>query len=117
MFPAAGGRRLLGHYVTKGPGIKPIRPEYVAAVLSELADDAAVFTVDTGTPCIWAARHIDYGRDRRMFGSFTWASMANASPNAFGAALSFPGAAGHRPMRRRRLHHARAGRPADPGPA
>jgi pyruvate dehydrogenase (quinone) len=84
-------RQRLGHYVTKGPGIKPIRPEYVAAVLSELADDDAVFTVDTGTPCIWAARHIEYGRGRRLFGSFTWASMANASPNAFGAALSFPG--------------------------
>ncbi|MGD0557030.1 MAG: thiamine pyrophosphate-dependent enzyme [Streptosporangiaceae bacterium] len=84
-------RRRIGHYVTKGPGIKPIRPEYVAAVLSELADDNAVFTVDTGTPVIWAARHIEYGRDRRMFGSFTWASMASASPNAFGAALAFPG--------------------------
>jgi pyruvate dehydrogenase (quinone) len=84
-------RRRLGHYVTKGPGLKPIRPEYVAAVLSELADDDAVFTVDTGTPVIWAARHISYGRDRRMFGSFTWASMASAAPNAFGAALAFPG--------------------------
>jgi pyruvate dehydrogenase (quinone) len=84
-------RRRLGHYVTKGPGLKPIRPEYVAAVLSELADDDAIFTVDTGTPDIWAARHIQYGRDRRMFGSFTWASMACASPNAFGAALAFPG--------------------------
>jgi pyruvate dehydrogenase (quinone) len=84
-------RERRGHYVTKGPGIKPIRPEYVAAVISELADDDAVFTVDTGTPCIWAARHIDYGRDRRMIGSSTWASMANASPYAFGAALSFPG--------------------------
>jgi pyruvate dehydrogenase (quinone) len=84
-------RRRLGHYVTKGPGIKPIRPEYVAAVLSELADDDAVFTVDTGTPIIWAARHIDYGRGRRVFGSFSWASMASASPNAFGAALAFPG--------------------------
>jgi pyruvate dehydrogenase (quinone) len=79
------------HYVTKGPGIKPIRPEFVAAVLSELADDDAVFTVDTGTPCIWAARHIEYGRDRRMIGSSTWASMANASPYALGAALAFPG--------------------------
>ncbi|HTU08256.1 MAG TPA: thiamine pyrophosphate-dependent enzyme [Trebonia sp.] len=84
-------RRRLGHYVTKGPGIKPIRPEYVAAVLSELADDDAIFTVDTGTPVIWAARQISYGPHRRMFGSFTWASMASASPNAFGAALSFPG--------------------------
>jgi pyruvate dehydrogenase (quinone) len=84
-------RRRLGHYVTKGPGLKPIRPEYVAAVLSELADDDAVFTVDTGPPCIWAARQIEYGRGRRLFGSFTWASMANAAPNAFGAALAFPG--------------------------
>ena len=84
-------RRRLGHYVTKGPGLKPIRPEYVAAVLSELADDDAIFTVDTGTPCIWAARQVEYGRGRRLFGSFSWASMASASPNAFGAALSFPG--------------------------
>ncbi len=84
-------RRRLRHYVTKGPGIKPIRPEFVAAVLSELADDDAVFTVDTGTPCIWAARHIEYGGYRRLFGSLTWASMASASPNAFGAALAFPG--------------------------
>ena len=26
-----------------------------------------------------------------MFGSLTWASMASAAPNAFGAALAFPG--------------------------
>ena len=84
-------RRRLGHYVTKGPGLKPIRPEYLAAVLSELADDDAVFTVDTGTPVIWAARQIEYGRGRRMFGSFTWASMASAAPNAFGVAMAFPG--------------------------
>jgi pyruvate dehydrogenase (quinone) len=81
----------LQHYVTKGPGLKPIRPEYVAAVLDELADDDAMFFADTGTPCIWAARHIRYGAERRLFGSFTWASMASASPNAFGAQLAFPG--------------------------
>jgi pyruvate dehydrogenase (quinone) len=84
-------RKRLGHYVTKGPGIKPIRPEYLGALLSELADDDAVFTVDTGTPCIWAARHIEYKRDQRMLGSFTWASMADAAPYAFGAAMAFPG--------------------------
>ena len=84
-------RKRLGHYVTKGPGIKPIRPEYLGALLSELADDDAVFTVDTGTPCIWAARHIEYGRGRRMLGSYTWASMACASPYGFGAAMAFPG--------------------------
>jgi len=82
---------LLQHYVDKGPGIKPIRPEFLAATLSELASDDAMFFVDTGTPCIWAARHLKGGTNRRIFGSFSWASMANAAPNAFGAQLAFPG--------------------------
>ena len=82
---------LLSHYVEKGPGIKPIRPEYLAATLSALASDEAMFFADTGTACIWMARHIKGGANRRLFGSFSWASMANAVPNAFGAQLAFPG--------------------------
>ena len=82
---------LLQHYVTKGPGIKPIRPEFLAATLSQLAADDAMFFADTGTACIWMARHISGGRNRRLFGSFSWASMANAAPNAFGAQLAYPG--------------------------
>jgi len=82
---------LLQHYVEKGPGIKPIRPEFLAATLSELASDDAMFFADTGTACIWLARHINGGRNRRLFGSFSWASMANAAPNAFGSALAYPG--------------------------
>jgi len=82
---------LLQHYVEKGPGIKPIRPEFLAATLSELASEDALFFVDTGTACIWAARHLKGGTHRRIFGSFSWASMANAAPNAFGAQLAYPG--------------------------
>jgi pyruvate dehydrogenase (quinone) len=82
---------LLQHYVEKGPGIKPIRPEFLAATLSELAAPDAMFFLDTGTACIWGARHLQGGRDRRIFGSFSWASMANAAPNAFGAQLAYPG--------------------------
>lgn len=82
---------LLQHYVDKGPEIKPIRPEFLAKTLSDLAADDALFFADTGTPVIWLARHISGGRDRRLFGSFSWASMANASPNAFGAQLAYPG--------------------------
>jgi pyruvate dehydrogenase (quinone) len=82
---------LLQHYVEKGPGIKPIRPEFLAATLSSLASDDALFFADTGTACIWLARHIKGGRNRRLFGSFSWASMANAAPNAFGAQLAYPG--------------------------
>src|SRR6202034_3816850 len=79
------------HYVEKGPGIKPIRPEFLAATLSDLASDDAMFFADTGTAVIWLARHIKGGRDRRLFGSFSWASMANAAPNAFGAQWAYPG--------------------------
>jgi pyruvate dehydrogenase (quinone) len=82
---------LLQHYVTKGPGIKPIRPEFLAATLSEVAADDAMFFVDTGTACIWMARHMNGSKNRRVFGSFSWASMANAAPNAFGAQLAYPG--------------------------
>jgi pyruvate dehydrogenase (quinone) len=82
---------LLHHYVDKGPGIKPIRPEFLAATLSDLASDDAMFFADTGTACIWMARHIKGAPKRRLFGSFSWASMANAAPNAFGAQLAYPG--------------------------
>ena len=44
---------LLQHYVDKGPEIKPIRPEFLTATLSEVAADDAMFFVDTGTACIW----------------------------------------------------------------
>jgi pyruvate dehydrogenase (quinone) len=82
---------LLQHYVVKGPDIKPIRPEFLAATLSELASDDAAIFADTGTACMWLARHIQGGKNRRLFGSFSWASMANAAPNAFGTQLAFPG--------------------------
>jgi pyruvate dehydrogenase (quinone) len=82
---------LLQHYVKKGPGIKPIRPEFLAATLCELASDDAMFFADTGTAVIWLARHVKGGTNRRLFGSFSWASMANAAPNAFGAQLAYPG--------------------------
>ena len=82
---------LLNHYVEKGPDMKPIRPEFLAATLCHLASQDAMFFADTGTPCMWLARHIRGGTNRRFFGSFSWASMANAAPNAFGAQLAYPG--------------------------
>jgi pyruvate dehydrogenase (quinone) len=79
------------HFVDRAARTKPIRPEYLAATLSTLASEDALFFADTGTAVIWAARLIEYGAHRRLFGSFSWASMANASPNAFGAQTAFPG--------------------------
>lgn len=78
-------------YVDDGEKREDIRPEFLAATLNELMDDDAIVTVDTGTACMWVAHQMDFRGDRRMFGSFNWASMANASPNGFGAAKAFPG--------------------------
>ncbi|MEW2168247.1 pyruvate dehydrogenase [Streptomyces sp. NPDC007084] len=68
----------------------PIHPEYVAAVLDELADDDAVFTVDTGMCNVWAARYISPNGSRRVIGSFSHGSMANALPMAIGAQFTDP---------------------------
>ncbi len=85
---------LLQHYVEKRTGDQnPIRPEFLAATLkrSQASDDAMFFADTRNAACIWLARHIIGGRNRRLFGSFSWASMANAAPNAFGAQLAYPG--------------------------
>ncbi|MER0448996.1 pyruvate dehydrogenase [Streptomyces sp. Edi4] len=63
----------------------PIHPEYVASVLDELAAEDAVFTVDTGMCNVWAARYISPNGRRRIIGSFSHGSMANALPQAIGA--------------------------------
>ncbi len=63
----------------------PLHPEYVASVLDELADDDAVFTVDTGMCNVWAARYLTPNGRRRIIGSFSHGSMANALPQAIGA--------------------------------
>ncbi|MGW4235386.1 pyruvate dehydrogenase [Streptomyces sp. NPDC004749] len=63
----------------------PIHPEYVAAVLDDVAADDAVFTVDTGMCNVWAARYLSPNGRRRVIGSFSHGSMANALPQAIGA--------------------------------
>ena len=67
-----------------------IHPEFVASVINELAAKDAIFTVDTGMCCVWAARYIDATGERKMLGSFNHGSMANAVPQAIGAALACP---------------------------
>ncbi len=70
------------------PGGKVIHPQYVARLISELADDDAVFTCDVGTQSVWAARYLKMNGKRRLIGSFNHASMANAMPQAIGAQAS-----------------------------
>ncbi|WP_181768625.1 pyruvate dehydrogenase [Streptomyces albidus (ex Kaewkla and Franco 2022)] len=72
-------------YTRKVEKHTPIHPEYVAALLDDEADDDAVFTVDTGMCNVWAARYLTPNGRRRVIGSFTHGSMANALPQAIGA--------------------------------
>ncbi len=72
-------------YTRKVEKHTPIHPEFVASVLDEEAADDAVFTVDTGMCNVWAARYISPNGRRRVIGSFTHGSMANALPQAIGA--------------------------------
>lgn len=68
-----------------------IQPEYVISVVDELSSDDAIFTVDTGMTCVWGARYLQATGMRKMLGSFNHGSMANAMPQAIGAALAYPG--------------------------
>ena len=68
----------------------PIRPEYVAGLANELATDDAVFTVDVGSPVVWAARYLKMNGKRRLVGSFNHGTMACALPHAIGAQTAFP---------------------------
>ena len=78
---------VVGAYTRKVEKHVPIHPEYVASVLDEEAAEDAVFTVDTGMCNVWAARYLTPNGRRRVIGSFTHGSMANAMPQAIGAQL------------------------------
>ncbi|MBW5415349.1 ubiquinone-dependent pyruvate dehydrogenase [Pseudomonas sp. MAG002Y] len=71
------------------PG-RPIHPQYLTRILSELADEDAIFTADVGTPTVWAARYLKMNGKRRLIGSFNHGSMANAMPQAIGAQAAYP---------------------------
>jgi pyruvate dehydrogenase (quinone) len=87
--------RALGHYrrtrerldslAVNDHNRTPIRPEYVAAMVNRLAGTDAVFTVDVGSPVVWAARYLTMNGRRRLIGSFNHGTMACALPLAIGA--------------------------------
>ena len=45
-------------YVEEKGSEKQIHPEYVAFLVDKLADEDAIFTVDTGMSAVWAARYL-----------------------------------------------------------
>ena len=83
-------RKDLDELATGGSG-RGCHPQYVARMVDELAASNAIFSCDVGTPTIWAARYLTMNGQRRLLGSFTHGSMANALPQAIGAQVSHPG--------------------------
>ena len=87
----ADARKGLDDLATPRDGDKPLHPQYVARVIDAVAADDAAFTVDVGTPAVWAARYLTMNGKRRLIGSFNHGSMANAMPQAMGVQAAFPG--------------------------
>lgn len=87
----ASARQGLDELATSRKGEQPLHPQYVARVVNELAEADTIFTADVGTPAVWAARYLTMNGRRRLIGSFSHGSMANAMPQALGAQAAFPG--------------------------
>ena len=83
-------RAALDALAESGPNSKQIHPQYLNRVISEVADEDAIFTADVGTPTAWAARYLKMNGKRRLLGSFNHGSMANAMVQAIGAQATYP---------------------------
>lgn len=84
-------RRDLDELADINPGHELIHPQQVTRLVSELAEQDAIFTCDVGTPTIWAARYLKMNGKRRLIGSWVHGSMASAMPQAIGAQAACPG--------------------------
>jgi pyruvate dehydrogenase (quinone) len=83
-------RRSLDSLAVNDRDRSPIRPEYLTALTDRLAATDTVFTVDVGSPVVWAARYLTMNGRRRLIGSFNHGTMACALPLAIGAQTAFP---------------------------
>jgi pyruvate dehydrogenase (quinone) len=62
----AHARSALDSLAESGPNSTIIHPQYVSRLVSELADEDAIFTCDVGTPTAWAARYLKMNGKRRL---------------------------------------------------
>jgi pyruvate dehydrogenase (quinone) len=69
---------------------KPIKPQVIAAAVSEQLQDNAIISVDCGTNTSWAAQHITIKRGMKFSLSGTLASMACGLPYAIAAQVAYP---------------------------
>ena len=69
---------------------KPIKPQVIAAAVSEELEDDAIISVDSGTITSWAARYINIRKGMKFSLSGTLASMACGLPYAIAGQIAFP---------------------------
>ena len=87
----ASARKGLDELATPSRPGRPIHPQYIAKVVSDVATDDAVISADVGTPTAWACRYITVNGKRRLLFSANHGSMANALAQAIGAQAAYPG--------------------------
>ncbi|MDQ3917262.1 MAG: thiamine pyrophosphate-binding protein [Acidobacteriota bacterium] len=68
----------------------PIKPQRVAWELSELADENAIFSTDSGTNTVWSAQYFRIKAGQKFSCSGTLATMAPGLPYAIAAKLAYP---------------------------
>ncbi|NIZ14444.1 thiamine pyrophosphate-dependent enzyme [Phaeobacter sp. HF9A] len=68
-----------------------IHPQFVTHMLDRLAADDAIFTADGGSAMVWMLRHMTAKGGRKFLASMLHGTMANAYPQAMGAAAAYPG--------------------------
>ncbi|KXV15384.1 pyruvate dehydrogenase [Caballeronia megalochromosomata] len=86
----ATARKDLDDLATPSAPGRPIHPQYLTKLVDEIATEDAIFTVDVGTPTLWAARYLTMNGKRQLHGSFNHGSMANAMPQALGVQAAQP---------------------------
>lgn len=69
---------------------KPIKPQVIAAAVSDELEENAIISVDCGTNTTWAARYIHMRKGMKFSLSGSLATMACGLPYAIAAQIAFP---------------------------
>jgi hypothetical protein len=93
LFHSESLNSLVQEALRTSPDLEGARHNLLAAqyeLQAVAGTEDAIFTVDVGTPTVWAARYLKLNGKRRLIGSFVHGSMANAMPQAIGAQAVYP---------------------------
>jgi pyruvate dehydrogenase (quinone) len=69
---------------------EPIKPQVIAAAVSDVLDDNAIISVDSGNNTCWAARFLKIKNGMKFSGSGSLATMGCAVPYAIAAKIAYP---------------------------